>query len=152
MSAGLCGLMVLVLCGTACTSSAEKLEPIATKTVRDKASQVLGELRSTTPPTPESIDRAVTKILEGWNIGGATVLLGKDIPAAGRFTARFALLSFVGGGVNGEYIQYAVRLCVSYTGDVSRPSSTEMTDLACPPGLPDPSDIIPVSREVKLTE
>ncbi|WP_326566833.1 hypothetical protein VSH64_33970 [Amycolatopsis rhabdoformis] len=145
-------MAVLVLCDTACTSSAEQLDPIATKGAREKASAVLGELRSATPPTRESIDRAVTRILAGWNTGGVTVLLRKDIPAAGRFTASFALLSFVGGGVNGEYIQYAVRLCVSYSGDVNRPGSTEMADLTCPPGLPDPSDSVRVRREVKLTD
>ncbi|MEV0066787.1 MULTISPECIES: hypothetical protein [unclassified Amycolatopsis] len=151
MLAGACGLMVLAVCGTACASPADKLQPIATSAVREKASGALGELRGATPRTPESIERAVANVLLKWNTGGATVLLEKDVPVTGRFTARFAFLALVGDGFVGQYVQYAVRLCVSYSGEVGRIGSVEMADLTCPPGLPDPSDSVPVDRDVKLT-
>ena len=148
----LCGTIAMVTCCTACTSPADQLRPVATKAVRAKATGALGQLRATTPPTSESIDRTITEVAHDWNNGGSTVLLGKDLSPNGRFTARYAFFALVGDGFSGQYDQLAVRLCVSYSGDPKRPSAVEMADLTCPSGLPDPSDSVPVDRDVKLAD
>ncbi|MEU4253756.1 hypothetical protein AB0F15_40825 [Amycolatopsis sp. NPDC026612] len=150
--AGLCGAIAVATCCTACTSPADELRPTAVKAARDIAAKALTRLRAATPPMPASIDRATTEIVPEANYVGGTVLLGKDVPATGRFTARFAFVTLVGNGVSGQYEQVAGRLCVSYSGDLDHPGTVEMADLTCPPGLPGPDNGVPVDREIKLAD
>jgi len=124
--------------------------PVAIEAARAEAAKALEELRTTTPPTPPSLDKIIAEIPSDVGGSGGTMLLSKDIPSSGRFAANFAFVAQVGNGYLAEYVQVAVRLCVSYSGDLAHLSSVGVRDLACPPGLPDPGNSVPVSREIKL--
>jgi hypothetical protein len=145
-------VIAVAMCCAACTSPADKLRPEAIKGARTAAADALRQLQAVTPPTRESIERAIAEIPLNENRGGGTVLLEKNIPTSGRYIAQYAFVSLVGDGFEGQYEQVAVRLCVSYSGDLEQPGAVEMTDLTCPPGLPGPDNGVPVEREIKLSE
>lgn len=149
--AGVCGVIAVAMCCAACASPADKLRPEAVKAARAHAANALQQLRAATPPMHESVERAIAAVVPNENRVGGTVLIRKDVPPSGRYTAQYAFVSLVGGGFDGQYEQLAVRLCVSYSGDLARPGAVEMTDLACPPGLPGPDNDVPVEREIKLS-
>ena len=144
-------MIAVAMCCAACASPADKLRPAAIKGARAAAADALRQLQNVAPLTRESIERAIAEVVPNESRGGGTVLLGKDVPPSGRYTAQYAFVSLVGGGFDGQYEQLAVRLCVSYSGDLARPGAVEMTDLACPPGLPGPDNDVPVEREIKLS-
>ncbi|MEV4052647.1 hypothetical protein AB0J55_15810 [Amycolatopsis sp. NPDC049688] len=150
--AGLCGAIAVATCCTACASPADELRPKAVAGARAAAADALRQLRAAAPPMRASVDQAIADIVPNENRVGGTVLLGKELPADGRYTARYAFVSLVGDGFQGQYEQIAVRLCVSYSGDLGRPGEVAMADLPCPPGLPGPDNGVPVDREIKLAD
>jgi hypothetical protein len=151
--AGLCGAIALSTCCAACASPADQLRPRVVEAARDHAASALHQLQTVTPLTRESLTRAITEIPRNENRVGGTVLIRKDVPADGKYTAQYAFVALIGDGfTGGAYEQLAVRLCVTYTGDLSRPGAVEMADLTCPPGLPGPDNGVPVEREIKLAE
>ncbi|MEV6830819.1 hypothetical protein [Amycolatopsis sp. NPDC051102] len=150
--AGLCGAIAVATCGTACAGPADELRPKAVAGARAAAADALRQLQAAAPPMRASVERAIADVVPNENRVGGTVLLGRELSADGRYTARYAFVSLVGGGYQGQYEQIAVRLCVSYTGDLDRPGAVTMADLACPAGLPGPDNGVPVDREIKLTD
>ena len=152
--AGLCGAIVVSTCYAACAKAADQLRPRVAEAARDHAASALHQLQTVTPLTRESLTRVITEIPRERKPGRRrTVLIRKDVPADGKYTAQYAFVALIGDGfTGGAYEQLALRLCVTYTGDLSRPGAVEMADLTCPPGLPGPDNGVPVEREIKLAD
>ncbi|WP_143047039.1 hypothetical protein [Amycolatopsis xylanica] len=146
--AGLCGAIAVAMCCTACADPVDELRAAATAGVRDIAEKALRRFQESPTPTRESITRATDENLLN-NPDQATILV-KEIPESGYFNADFAFLALAGNGYSGEYVQVAVRLCVSYVGELGRPGSIRMMDRSCPAGLPGPTNGTPVDRDVTL--
>lgn len=142
--------MAVALCCSACTDKTDKLRATATAAVRDIAQEAAQRLREAVPPLPASIEKAVGEIVAD-RPGRATVIT-KNVPQNGMFKVSFAFLALVGDGDISEYKQIAVRLCATYSGDSARAGKIDVVDLSCPPGLPGPSNGVPVDREVKLSD
>jgi hypothetical protein len=76
----------------------------------------------------------------------------KNIADRGRFDVNFAFLASTEAGGGGTYTKVAVRLCVSYSGEVGVPGSVVVADLNCPPGLPGELGSVPISGDVHLAD
>ncbi|MEU4253752.1 hypothetical protein AB0F15_40805 [Amycolatopsis sp. NPDC026612] len=146
LSAVLCGLVTL--CCTACASSSEKARATSTEAARAAAQNALQQLRGADKDR-SSLEAAIEGIRTAQP--GSNLVLRKTAADRGRFGVDFAFLTSTEAGGGGDYTKVAVRLCVSYSGDVGVPGSVVVVDLACPPGLPDKVGSVPISGDVRLS-
>jgi len=144
----LCGLAAVVVCCASCTTPADRARAASTEAARARAQHGLQLLREEYG-SRASLETAIEKIRE--ENPDTTFDLGRTVPASGRFVAGFAFLTYTEAGGGGTYVQVAVRLCVSYSGEVAVLNSAVAADRNCPAGLPDSVRGVPVAGDVKLS-
>ncbi|WIX86356.1 hypothetical protein [Amycolatopsis sp. DG1A-15b] len=144
-----CGFAAVLACCASCTTPTDRARAASTEAVRARAQHGLQLLRDENG-SRASLEAAVEKISE--ENPDSTVDLGRTVPASGGFVADFAFTAYTEAGGGGDYVQVAVRLCVSYSGEVSLSNSAAVVDRICPPGLPGSVRGVPVVGDVKLSD
>jgi hypothetical protein len=143
-----CGLAAVVVCCASCTTPADRARAASTEAVRARAQHGLQLLREE-DGSRASLEAAIEKIRE--ENPDATFDLGRTVPTSGTFVADFAFIAYAEAGGGGNYVQVAVRLCVSYSGKVSLMNSAVAADRNCPADLPDSVRSVPIAGDVKLS-
>jgi hypothetical protein len=143
----LCSLFAL--CCTACGGSSEKARATSTEAARATAQDTLWQLRGA-DQNRSALEAAIENVRTARP--GANLVVRNNVADRGRFSVDFAFLTSTEAGGGGTYTKAAVRLCVSYSGEVGVPGSVVVADLNCPPGLPGELGGVPISGDVRLAD